>query len=278
MGATIASGLALDSDGSIYTAGQYQGTADFDTGSQTVSLTSPGSTSLFVARTTQDTGMIFGRVFNDLNGNGNLDTSGSNPETGLPGATVYLDTNNNSALDPGEPTAVTDANGYWMLNDVPAGSYAVRQVLAAGWSQTTPSGGAALTGSVTAGASVDGLLFGAYTPSSTHHYANSTAVKTTGGKPNAVSTVNASDAYTIFDLHLTLNVSNTKNKPLSVTLKGPDGTTVTLASSSTISGIVTFETSAFNYKKAKGTWTLEVDGLAGGTLNSWSLDVLETLS
>ncbi len=50
---------------------------------------------------------------------------------------------------------------------------------------------------------------------------------------------------------------------------------MTLAVSVNVNGTVTYSTTAFNYKSVKGTWTLEVDGLAGGTLNSWSLAVLE---
>jgi hypothetical protein len=275
-GDDVGSGLALDSSGNIYSAGHYQGTAAFDTGSQTVSLTSSGSTSLFVAKTTQDMGAIFGRVFNDLNGNGVFDPSNTNPETVLPNATVYLDTNNNGVLDPGEPTATTDANGGFEFNHLAAGSYVVRQLLASGWTQTAPSGNAGLTVNLAGGAFVDTLLLGEHTPTSTRHYANNTPVKTNGGNPNAVSTVNVSDAYTVFDLTLTVNVSNPKNKPLSIKLTGPDGTVVTFSTSA--SGTLTFETPAFNYKKVTGKWTLEVDGLAGGTLNSWALDILGSLT
>jgi subtilisin-like proprotein convertase family protein len=41
---------------------------------------------------------------------------------------------------------------------------------------------------------------------------------------------------------------------------------------------VTIELPAFNYKRVTGKWTLEVDGLAGGTLTSWSLDILGSAS
>ena len=56
--------------------------------------------------------------------------------------------------------------------------------------------------------------------------------------------------------------------PLSEQLAGGGATSVT----------VTYSTTAFNNKSVKGTWTLEVDGLAGGTLNSWSMSVREPLS
>ena len=143
------------------------------------------------------------------------------------------------------------------------------------WTQSAPSNNAGITVSLAAGAFVDTLLFGDHTPSSTRHYANSTAVKTSPGKPNAVSSLNVSDAYTIFDLKLTVTVSDPQNKPLTVKLTGPDGTTVSFSTSA--NGTVTFETPAFNYKRVTGTWKLEVDGLAGGTLNSWALDILGSL-
>jgi hypothetical protein len=280
-GDDLAGGLALDATGNVYTAGGYQGTASFDTGSQAVSLTSgapSGNNGLFLCKTTQDMGAIFGQVFNDLNNNGAFDPGSGNPETPLPNVTVYLDTNNNGVLDAGEPTAVTDAIGTFQFNHLAAGSYTVRQVLASGWTQSAPAGNAGATVNLAAGVFVDTLLLGAHAPNSTRHYANNTAVSTNKGKPNAVSTLNVTDAYSIFDLRLTLNVSNTKNTPLTVKLKGPDGTSVTLVANTAINGTVTFETPAFNYKGVKGTWTLEVDGLAGGTLNSWSLDMLGSVS
>jgi subtilisin-like proprotein convertase family protein len=54
------------------------------------------------------------------------------------------------------------------------------------------------------------------------------------------------------------------------------GTSGTLVADTSIHRKVSFETTAFNGKQLKGTWTLEVDGLAGGTLTSWSLGILES--
>jgi hypothetical protein len=71
-------------------------------------------------------------------------------------------------------------------------------------------------------------------------------------------------------------VSNTQSQPLTVSLMGADGTSVTLVWYSNINGTLTYETTAFNGKALKGTWTLEVDGLSGGTLTSWSLGILES--
>ena len=51
------------------------------------------------------------------------------------------------------------------------------------------------------------------------------------------------------------------------------GTVITLASNITSNGTLTYHVPAFIGKSVSGTWTLEVDGLGGGTLNSWSLSV-----
>ena len=77
---------------------------------------------------------IAGSIINDLNRNGRPDSN----EPGLAGRLVFADTNNNGSLDPGEPSALTDANGVYYL-DVAPGSYAIRQASAAGWSQTWPA-------------------------------------------------------------------------------------------------------------------------------------------
>ena len=46
-------------------------------------------------------------------------------DTPLPGVTVFLDTNGNGVLDPGEPTAVSDAKGQYTFGDLLAGSYSL---------------------------------------------------------------------------------------------------------------------------------------------------------
>jgi hypothetical protein len=263
--------ISVDATGNIYTAGEYQGAVTFDTGTGTVSRTLAGGNGGFIVKTTQDNGGVFGRIFNDLNGNGAWDAN----EPPLKGQTVYLDVNGNSQFDAGEPSAVTDAGGYYVINNAAPGTFTLRQALPSGWQQTYPAGGANYTVSFAAGQFVDSKDYGDYTPTTTRTYANKTVVKTTAGKPNAVSTLAISDNYPIFDLNITLNVSNTKNKPLTVILRAPDGTAVTLVASTNFNGTVTYHTTGFNYLSVKGTWTLEVDGLAGGTLNSWSMSALE---
>src|SRR5207302_7237 len=74
-----------------------------------------------------------GQVFLDTDGNGVHDTG----EAGPAGRTVFLDTHGNGALDAGETSTVTDGSGRYSFSDLGAGTYRVRQVLPAGWLQTT---------------------------------------------------------------------------------------------------------------------------------------------
>jgi len=99
-------------------------------------------------------------------------------------------------------------------------------------------------------------------------------ITTSRNNPNALSTLAIADFYPILDLYVTLNVSNNSLKSLTVKLYAPDGTVVTLAASVKSNGTLTYHVPAFIGKNVNSTWTLEVDGLAGGTLNSWSLSVL----
>jgi hypothetical protein len=214
-------------------------------------------------------GAVVGNAYIDLNNNGVLDAG----EPPLTGGTVYADLNNNGTRDAGEPSTSTDSSGNYQVGGLPAGSYAIRLVPPSGGTATAASSAPVSVGNGT----VPGVVLGAFAPTTTRTYANKTAVKTNKGHPNAISTLVISDAKPIYDLHITLNVSNTQSQPLTVTLKGPDGTSVTLVASTNINGTVTYETTAFNGKVLKGTWTLEVDGLSGGTLNSWSLGILESM-
>jgi subtilisin-like proprotein convertase family protein len=73
------------------------------------------------------TGEIHGTVWQDLNANGLKDST----EGGLAGWTVYIDANNNGRLDPGEPFAITDAAGNYVLSNLPprgSTAYRIREV------------------------------------------------------------------------------------------------------------------------------------------------------
>lgn len=89
-----------------------------------VDVSTHGATCTFT--NARDTGTIQGYKFNDLNGNGVWD----NVEPGLAGWTIQLSTG---------ASTLTDANGHYVFNLVPTGSYTVSEVQQNGWMNTTPN-------------------------------------------------------------------------------------------------------------------------------------------
>jgi hypothetical protein len=102
---------------------------------------------------------LSGTTFHDLNGNGAQDLG----EPGLAGWRIYLDANNNGVLDLGERFADTDAGGNYTIAGLEAGTYTVREVPQAGWSQSAPAGGS-YTITLGAGNDTTGLDFGNFRP------------------------------------------------------------------------------------------------------------------
>jgi protocatechuate 3,4-dioxygenase beta subunit len=98
-------------------------------------------------------GSIRGTVWNDVNRDGvrNASLSGAFSDPGLAGWTVYLDMNRSGALDPGEPTALTDADGAYVFADLQIGEYEVIEVVPTGW-ETAPTFGDNYTVRVYSGA------------------------------------------------------------------------------------------------------------------------------
>ncbi|SFQ14911.1 Cna protein B-type domain-containing protein, partial [Mesorhizobium sp. NFR06] len=78
--------------------------------------------------------VIDGHKFNDLN----ADHVWEAGEPALAGWKIYLDVNNNNQFDSGEPFTLTDANGYYKFTVTP-GTYTIREVQQAGWSQDAPN-------------------------------------------------------------------------------------------------------------------------------------------
>jgi len=98
-------------------------------------------------------GQVSGRVFADLNGNGQRDAG----ETGIAGATVFVDVNDNGQADDGETSITTGADGSWVLSNLLPGGLTVRETLPAGWART---GNGSYTVSVTSGLDDSRLDFG----------------------------------------------------------------------------------------------------------------------
>jgi hypothetical protein len=101
-----------------------------------------------------DMGVISGTVFHDYTTNGIQDSG----EPGLAGQTVFIDLNGSGVWQPGDPTALTDANGNYQFQGPSAGSYIVRQLLLGGVLLSTPASGSSRV-TLTSGASVTGVNF-----------------------------------------------------------------------------------------------------------------------
>jgi subtilisin family serine protease len=65
-----------------------------------------------------------GTVFIDRGGDGGDFNPGF--DAPLPNNTVWYDINKNGALDPGEPQSLSDANGHWLINKLPARSSGIQ--------------------------------------------------------------------------------------------------------------------------------------------------------
>jgi O-glycosyl hydrolase len=60
---------------------------------------------------------------------------------GKTGETIFLDANNNGVLDGGELSTLLSSGGAYSFTAVPPGAYIIRQVLPAGYTQTSPGNG-----------------------------------------------------------------------------------------------------------------------------------------
>ncbi|MEZ2330092.1 collagen binding domain-containing protein, partial [Mesorhizobium sp. RCC_202] len=129
--------------------------------------------------------VIDGHKFNDLN----ADHVWEAGEPALSGFTIYLDANNNNQLDAGEPFTVTDANGYYKFTVTP-GTYTVREVQQAGWSQDAPNNAQGeYTVTLAAGQDSHNNDFGNFQLSSIsgHKYADADGKLATTGDESPVS-------------------------------------------------------------------------------------------
>jgi len=108
---------------------------------------------------------ISGHVFSDHDADGTKDSK----DNGLEGWVIFLDLNGDGVLNnpvegdnvaspfAEEPWAITDKHGNYLFDGVGPGEYAVRQIIPAGWSQTTFDPDPFFTAS---GQNVGGIDFG----------------------------------------------------------------------------------------------------------------------
>jgi len=80
-------------------------------------------------------GALDGTKYFDQNADGLIAAS----EPTLAGFTFYVDYNDNSQLDPGEPSAVTDANGHYTIAPVNAGNWKIRELAQPDYACTFPT-------------------------------------------------------------------------------------------------------------------------------------------
>jgi len=104
---------------------------------------------------------VSGTVYRDVNTNGIRDTG----ESGIQGVMVYIDANMNDWFDNGELNTLTNANGYFQIDQIPEGTFRVRAELGSTWIQTTPENahgndGLAFELTLAAGEQNNDLLFG----------------------------------------------------------------------------------------------------------------------
>ncbi len=83
----------------------------------------------------KDPGLVYGSKWLDLNSNGVREVQ----EPPLKNWKIYTDLNDNQTFDEGEPFALTDTNGNYVLT-VPGGLNSIGEILPAEWLQTYPGG------------------------------------------------------------------------------------------------------------------------------------------
>ena len=100
-------------------------------------------------------GSISGTKFNDVNGNGLLDSG----ESGVAGVTINLFGGDAATATP-IATATTDASGAFSFGNLAAGTYSLTETLPSGYRQTVPGGDGVLVVALSPGQSLTDALFG----------------------------------------------------------------------------------------------------------------------
>jgi serine-aspartate repeat-containing protein C/D/E len=105
-------------------------------------------------------GSVGGFIWNDLDGDGVRDSNvGGFTDPGLAGWTVFADLNLNGVADAAEPSAVSAADGSYLLSGIAPGTVTVVELVPLGWQATAPTS-AQLTFSLKNGENASGVDFG----------------------------------------------------------------------------------------------------------------------
>ncbi len=141
--------------------GDDNSSVDIDGRTATIRLDQPGE-NIICAFTNTKYGSIAGRKYNDLNGDGTLDTG----EPYLDGWTIKLFDNQMQERDSIVTGSGSLADGQYKFNDLLPGSYYLCEVPQDSWKQTDPSSGQTYQGgycrlrTLTAGQNLTGVHFG----------------------------------------------------------------------------------------------------------------------
>ncbi|MCX5634647.1 MAG: FG-GAP repeat protein, partial [Planctomycetota bacterium] len=100
---------------------------------------------------------ISGTKWHDKDGDGHL--IGDTEEQVIPGWRIYVDANENGQFDTGEPNALTDANGNYVLT-APNGTCVLAEEASPCWEQTYPGGNGTYNITLAKGQLVEGYNFG----------------------------------------------------------------------------------------------------------------------
>lgn len=101
-------------------------------------------------------GSLRGAVYLDLDRDGIKDSN----EGAVVGRVIYLDSNNSGTLDGAEKQTTTNASGSYEFTNLAAGTYKIRQILPAGFAQTTPANGYGINATLSTNQGKSKLDFG----------------------------------------------------------------------------------------------------------------------
>jgi hypothetical protein len=231
-------------------------------------------------------GTVSGVVFNDVNGDG---MQGRSEIGGVAGALVYVDLDRNGFRGPGEPFAVSTAPaGEWSIGGLAPGTYVIRQVPPAGYTQTAPASFNVVTLSGS-GDSLTGVTFGdhAVGPRVTGVYVLGNTWS--GNFMSALGTSAQGDAngYLIDPATQARAIPWTSFDDISIQFDGPtiiEAGDLTVQGVGLLGGAVTYELTNFSYDATTRTarWqlvrppasdrlTLTLDADKGGVLGASGL-------